>query len=194
MKKAIILIAAVFFGAAVATAQEQTFTKGTNIGGIGIGFGGNLYSGLSGSGVSKIPAITAFYERGVKDQLFDEKSSLGIGGVLGYKHAKYEENLGWLGNFGWKSTSIIIGARGTLHYALIDKFDTYTSLTLGYNIVSWKWLDDSTGGLSSTAAAASGFTWTWNIGARYFVTEQIAAFAELGYGFSVLNLGAVYKF
>ncbi len=181
-----ILVAALCLSAGVATAQEQTFAQGTNLVGIGIGFGGNLYSG---SGYKKIPAFTLTYERSVKDKLFDEKSALGVGGVFGYTSAKWES--GW-SDWGYKYTNIIIGARGTLHYAFVNKLDTYTSLTLGYNIVSAKWT--GTGSSLGTVASASGFTWMWNVGGRYYFTDKLAAMLELGYGFSILNIGVTYKF
>ena len=172
------------------SAQTPTFTKGDNVAGVAIGIGGSLYSGFSyGSGLTRMPAISVFYENCVKDKLWDEKSSLGVGGVLGFAHAKYSYHAS---DWGWKCNNIIIGARATLHYALVNKLDTYTSLMLGFNAVSWKWTGDYYG--YSGSSASSGLTMLWNVGARYYFTDKIAAFAELGYGFAILNLGVAMKF
>lgn len=172
------------------SAQMPTFVKGDNVAGLGIGIGGSLYSGLGfNSGVSRIPAISVFYESCIRDNLWDEKSSLGIGGVIGFASAKMSTSRD---GYGWKCNNFIIGARGTLHYAFVDKLDTYTSLMLGFNAVSWKWTGEYYGGYGSSAAA-SGLTLLWNIGARYYFTDNLAAFAELGYGFAILNLGVALK-
>lgn len=181
MKKLLTTCLLLCFAVFHVTAQ-QSFTQGDNLAGIGIGFGGNLYSGYYGSGIKRIPAISLSYEHCIKDNLFDENSSLGLGGLLGYASASTDY---------WKTSNIIIGARGTLHYAFIDKLDTYTGLMLGYNIVNFKWKDNE---WVLGNASSSGFTWSWYLGARYYFSDSVGAFAELGYGIAVLNLGVSLKF
>ena len=63
---------------------------------------------------------------------------------------------------------------------------------LGYNIVS----ASSFGATdwSGTAASASAFTYSCFIGARYYLNDKIAAFAELGYGIAAFELGVAIKF
>ncbi len=191
MKKLVVVCLILCFAALQGSAQKLSFVKKDNIAGLGIGFGGNIYSGYYGSGIKRIPAISLYYERCIKDNLWDEKSSLGIGGLLGYASAKWEESA-YGTKYGWKSSNIIIGARGVLHYAFLDKLDTYTGLMLGYNVVSFKWTGTNASWLGS--GAASEFTWAWFIGARYYFTDSFAAFAELGYGVAILNLGVSLKF
>jgi hypothetical protein len=195
MKKVVLsfcmLCVSILFAAQI-SAQTSTFTKGDQVAGIGIGIGGSLYSGFSyGSNINRIPAISVFYENCIKDNLWDEKSSLGIGGVLGFAHAKYNSGRD---NWGWKCTNFIIGFRGSLHYAFVDKLDTYTSLMLGFNAVTWKWTGDYYDGYGRGSAAGSSMHMLWNVGARYYFTDAFAAFAELGYGFAILNLGVALKF
>ena len=120
--------------------------------------------------------------------LWNEKSALGVGGIVGYASAKWEES-GW----GWKTTNIIIGARCALHYSFAPKLDTYAGLMLGYNVVSWKWTG-SNSWLQGSASSASDITWSGFVGARYYFTNSFGAFAEVGYGFSVLSLGLSLKF
>ena len=165
--------------------SQNTFNKGDKVINAGIGLGNALYTGSGYT--SKTPPLSLSFEMGVKDELFDEKSSLGIGGYIGYSGAKWE----YLG-YGWKYTNLIIGARGVGHYQLIDKFDTYTGLLLGYDIVSMKEFGTAIPGYDS--ASSSGFIWAWFVGGRYYFTDNFAAMAELGYGISYLTLGVSYKF
>ncbi len=144
------------------TAYAQNFSKGDNIIGGTIGFGG-YYTGLGFySDVKKVPSLTLYYENCVKDELFNDKSSLGIGGVLGYTSAKVTD---W-----WKSSHTIIGVRGIVHYAFADKLDTYGGIMLGYDIYSWKWIGD----LEGTKAAGGGFDFSAFLGARYYFTDAFA--------------------
>lgn len=180
MKK--LLMTSLILCFALLQANAQIFSEGENVAGLGIGFGGNLYSGYYGTGISRIPALSFSYERCVKDNLWDENSSIGVGGLLGYASASTSY---------WKSSNVIIGARGALHYAFVENLDTYTGLMLGYDIVSFKWKDEA---WNIGGASSSGFTWSWFVGARYYFNESFGAFAELGYGIAVLNLGASLKF
>jgi hypothetical protein len=180
-KAAVIIIAAVTMNM-VANALTS-FDQGDKVVGVAIGLGG-YYSGSYYSDVSRLPFISFYYEQCVKDNLFDEKSSLGIGGMLGYTQVKLSD---W-----WKTNTTVIGLRGALHYGFVDKLDTYAGLMLGYNVVSWKWLDNSLS--SGSGNASSGLALGGYIGARYYFSDNIAAFAEAGYGAGNLNLGIALKF
>jgi len=177
-KVAITVIAVV----AMSMAQAQTFSKGDNVVGASIGFGG-YYTGswYSGSGVSRIPYIGLYYENCVKDNLFDDRSSIGVGGMLGYTSIKWSDY--------WKFSTTVIGARGALHYEFVDKLDTYTGLMLGYNIVSAKYY-----GSISAGGAASDLAFSWFLGARYYFNEKIGILGEIGYGAANINLGLCMKF
>jgi hypothetical protein len=167
----VFLFCAVF---TVGVNAQNMFSKGDNILNLGVGIG----STLGGSGGSMgIPPLSVSYERGIIDQLFDDKSSLGLGAYLGYASHK------WTG-YTWSYT--IFGVRGSVHYQLVDKLDTYGGLMLGYNSasVSGDWV----------GASASEMLWSLYIGGRYYFKENIAAFAELGYGIAYLQLGVSLKF
>src|SRR5690606_29536546 len=130
-----------------------------------------------------IPFMSLSYEHCVKDNLFDEQSSLGIGGTMGYTSAKWETV-----GYGWKYSDFVIGIRGALHYAIVDKLDTYTGLMLGYDILSSKSIGNWHSELDYSASTG-GFVWGWSLGARCYFNESFAGFGELGYGVSVINLG-----
>ena len=61
---------------------------------------------------------------------------------------------------------------------------------LGYNIASYS----VSGGYTGTNNHGSGLGYSFLLGARWFFTNNLAAFAELGYGVSVINAGISFKF
>ncbi|MBK6966075.1 MAG: hypothetical protein IPH20_19675 [Bacteroidales bacterium] len=67
--------------------------------------------------------------------------SIGVGAYLGYTSAKWQYNY-FGSDWGYKYSSLIIGARGTFHYPLVEKLDTYTGIMLGVNIVTDKSFGD----------------------------------------------------
>ena len=182
MKKIILFGLAVIMTANFVQAQQSAFTKGDNVVGLGIGLGGNIYSGSGWgyAGISKMPLIFANYEHCIVDNLFDAKSSIGIGAMAGFTSSKW-------GDVRW--TDIIIGARGGFHYTFVSKLDTYGGLMLGYDIRSVKSTVSS-----DVYKSPNDFAWSLYVGARYYFTESIGAFAEVGYGVSILNVGVALKF
>jgi len=142
---------------------QNTFNKGDKVLHAGIGVG-NTFSGYS----SMIP-IAASFEVGIKDNLFDDKSSLGVGGYFGFASKD-----------GW--TFLYPGARAALHYQFVDKLDTYAGLMLG--IRSW----------SGHGWSYTDFIIPFFLGARYYFADNIGGFAELGHGIAYLQLGVSIKF
>ncbi len=180
MKKIVLLSLCICFSVAQIFGQELTFKKGDRVLNIGIGLGSTLYSGsLYKSG---LPPISGSLEFGVKDEVF-EKGSIGVGPYLGFSSFKWS-------NY-YKYTNVIVGARGLLHYPLVDKLDTYAGLLLGYNIVSVKDLDPYLGDFSGSS---SGVAWSLFVGGRYYFKDTFGVMAELGYGIAYLTLGISLKF
>jgi hypothetical protein len=185
MKKNLISVV-VFICLTTGAIAQNTFVKGDKILNLGIGLGSTLYTG--GSYTSKTPPLSASFEVGVKDKLFDDKSSLGIGGYLGYTGAKWEYS-----SWGYKYSNVILGVRGVLHYQLVDKLDTYTGLLLGYDIVTSKEFGTAVYGYDYSATS-SGVAYSWFVGGRYYFSDKFAGMLELGYGIAYLNLGVALKF
>lgn len=184
MKKAIFTILAVIT-ATMMMAQDIRFKEGDKVLNLGIGLGSTLYSGLYYKTV--VPPVSASLEFGFMDNLLDvENLSLGLGGYIGFATAKQE----WPGGWGYNYTNIIIGGRGSLHYPLVEKLDTYTGLLLGARIVSNKSFN-LPGGWES--ASGSGIAYSWFVGGRYYFTDNLAGMVELGYGIAYLNLGVAFK-
>jgi hypothetical protein len=184
MKKIIVSLLVVCFCFIQAVAQDPVFVKGDKVLNLGLGIGSTLYSGTYYH--SQVPPVSASLEVGVADNVL-EKGVIGVGGYLGFSSYKYEYS-----SSGWKTSNIIIGARGNFHYPLVDKLDTYTGLLLGYGILHHSYFgiygeEDYTG-------SSSGLQWAWFIGGRYYLKENLAAMLELGYGVAYLNIGIALKF
>ena len=181
MKKFILILVAVCFTFVQLVAQDAVFSKGDKVLNLGLGLGSTLYSGTYYK--TTVPPITASLEFGVVDNVL-EKGSIGVGPYLGFASHKYE----YFG-YGWKYTNIIVGVRGSFHYPLVKKLDTYTGLLLGYDIVSVTDIGTPIG-----SATGSGIAWSWYIGGRYWFSDKVAGMLELGYGIAYLNIGVALKF
>lgn len=116
--------------------------------------------------------ISFSYDYGLNGHLWDTKSALSVG-VLGGAA------------FGNDYTGFYIGPRLGVHYHFMPQLDTYFAFMLGYNV--HKHDDSGKDGVYTGKFRPGG-----HIGARYFFTPNIGAFAELGYGYSILNVGVTF--
>ncbi|MBN1924971.1 MAG: hypothetical protein JW798_03980 [Prolixibacteraceae bacterium] len=103
-----------------------------------------------------------------------EKGSIGVGAFAGYGIA--------ISSYYSNSSRILVGARGAFHYPFIDKLDTYAGLALGarYSIYTY-------------SSNYFGLSYGGFVGARYYFSEKLAAFAEAGYGLGYLTVGVAFK-
>ncbi len=176
-----ILLLALIVCPAIKT-HSQEFEVGDKLINAGIGFGSTWYTGTWYK--TTLPPIFVSADIGFKDDI--GPGVLGLGGYLGMSSYKYEATY-YLGNWGWKYTSIVIGARGTYHYDLVDNLDTYGGLLLGFRIISSKFFGDETWATGS--ASSSGIAYSFFVGGRYFFSDNFAVMAELGYGIAWLSIG-----
>jgi hypothetical protein len=184
-----ILFFAALFVTGVLAANAQEVKNGDKVLNLGIGLGSGLGYGSDYS--TTFPAVSASLEVIVKDDLFDNKGAIGVGGYVGYSASKSEYT--YAGEtYGWKYSNLVIGPRGNLHYMLVDKLDTYVGLMLGYWFNSSKEYGTAQTGYS--AGSWGGFIWSGYIGGRYFFSDSFAGMLELGSGLTYLNLGVALKF
>ena len=168
MFKKVFLAALALIGSVSLANAQEVFQKGTTAINAGIGLG-SYYSGIT------IPPLSISLDYGVADNLINgNNGSISVGGFAGYTASSH-------GYGAYKSTFsyIALGGRGAFHYQFAPKLDTYAGLLVSNVDTSW--------------VATSGINWTIFLGGRYFFTEKIGAFAELGYGFYNLNLGVTFK-
>jgi len=158
------------------SAQDEAFNKGDMIINVGVGLG----TYISDKGLSMtVPPISASFEYSVVD-LFDGRGGIGFGGYACYLLRKSSDLNMNVGDF-------IIGPRGLFHYQFVDHLDTYAGFLIGYDVVSFNKSENLN-------LSGSGFSPAFFVGARYYFTDHIAVWGELGYGVSPLQLGLAYKF
>jgi hypothetical protein len=183
MKNFVILLG-IFFSVVCITTSLQAqiqagnahFSKGDKFVNIGLGLGSSVGGGLK----TVVPPFSVVYEQGISDRI-------SVGGYFGYTSA-HETYADIDINYNYS----ILGLRGSYHFSLTDKLDTYAGLMLGYIVASVDY-DSDNPYLKDYNPSASGVGWSAHLGARYPVSKKLSAFAELGYGISVLNLGASIK-
>lgn len=177
-------------GALMNVSAKDIISKGEQVVKLGIGIGS--YYGGDGY-ASRVPPISASYEKGILDGLLGGKASIGVGGYLGYSANKWESSFN-NETWGYKYSYLILGARGLFHYQLVKKLDTYAGLMLGYNVVSSKYYgSDAIAPYVGSASSASGIGYSAFAGARYNFNKKFGAYAEIGYGISALELGVSIK-
>lgn len=145
--------------------------KGTKFVNLGIGVGG--YGYFNGSGLG----LNAAADFGVA-------KNITVGGVVGYR------------TYGSGVNSFDIGARGSYHFNELlnlttDKVDLYAGIGISYYALSY----------GNTYLRAAGIDNTYStvyvpihIGGRYFFTESLGGFAELGSSLATLKIGLTLKF
>lgn len=117
--------------------------------------------------------------------------NVSVGGSIDYAH--YGRNYG---GYKWNYNFIYAGARGSYHFGELletgDKFDPYAGISLGFRYASYK---DSYGYSNDYYNPYnSGLYLGIHVGGRYYFTDKIGGFAEVGYGVSALRLGVTAKF
>ncbi len=191
MKKGLSLIFGMFLLTSFTSLSAQDlFEKETNVVQATIGFPQLL--GFGPAYKTTLPAVGLVYDRGIIDGMIDGNASIGIGGLFGIagSETRYSQ---FGGDYGYKYTYLVFGARGTFHYQFLDDLDTYAGVLLGgYAVASSYYGAANPPGFDAADSGgpiAGGF-----VGARYFFTDNFAAVAEVGYGVAVLNVGIAATF
>ena len=187
-KKSVLIIAIAII-AANTTVNAQAFKNGDMIGNLGVGFGWYGY----GYGTTSLPAFSLSLEKGIMD--LENIGPLSIGGIVGFKHATYA----WNSSYDWSWNDIIIAARAAIHYDLfkVSKLDTYGGVALGVRSESESYYTYALVYPYEVRKATSSFThglFSLYVGGRYYFSDKLAGFGELGYGLGYLTLGLSYKF
>ena len=136
------------------------------------------------------PAISLSVEKGIIDDV--GPGVISVGGLIGYKRSTYGWNfLGDKYESSWNN--IIVAARGAYHYNFTEdpKLDTYAGISLGARIESYS---SNFSGTISESYGGAYLTSGIFLGGRYYFSDNIGAFAELGYDVSYLKLGLSAKF
>lgn len=174
--------------------HAQSFQEGDNVLGVGVGLLGGYSVGWSGNGVSQSPAINLHFDHGMGDL---GPGVWGLGGYVGYKTIGYKSKYFNYYDYDYRYTYLVIGARGTWHYNEWhgDKWDTYGGIMLAYRSITFK---DNTdygpyGYLNTYTYSGSGMGFSGFLGARYYFSDKVGAYGELGYGLTTLQVGLSVK-
>lgn len=169
MKKVIAFcLAVIMTGGLVNKVQAQAYEEGSSVVQVGVGLGSSL--GLP---------IGIAYEYGLKE-------TISLGGYVGY--ASKTTNFGF---YDATFSYVVVGLRGSYHFEVSsDKLDPYVGALIGYNAAS---VSVSNSAFSNAVVAGGGLAYGGHVGARYYLTDNLAGFGELGYGLGYLTLGIAYK-
>lgn len=134
-----------------------------------------------------------YYAGGVPLQVSAEwavNDLISVGPYFGYTSYSYN----WGFDRRRRFSFIDIGVRGSYHFNDIfeitnEQVDVYGGVFLGYSVSSSSG-DDFFGVSNPYPSRVVGGI---HIGARYYFTEKVAGFAELGYGLAPLAIGATFK-
>jgi hypothetical protein len=167
---------------------------------LGIGFGG-VYN-YWGFGYTESPNIILSYDNGTFGHV--GPGLISLGGLLSYKSVGYDFSSGpYYYNQSWSYW--IIAFRSAFHWNFTNsqRCDPYIGLMLGYYFLGYHFSsNDPAVNAPGDPYYATYYNATYNgylafsayLGFRYFVTDKIGFWAEIGYGYSNLAFGASYKF
>lgn len=188
MKKVFLIL--VVLTAFTAGLSAQSFEKGNHGINVGLGFGHMYYGGWGGGYYGSLPVISGSYELGIVEVPMgsDLTGVVSVGGIMAFTGGRYGK---WDNDNYWSYTVFTLAARGNYHFIFHDKFDPYAGVLMGFSIWSDRWHGDNayeTGGSSSGGFEAGAY-----VGARYFFTDMIAVYSEIGYLPAFFNVGVTFK-
>lgn len=193
MKKLLFASAILFAASTSAFAQDggTAYSKGQSTVALGYGFGNiwktgfKLTSAVNGGSTKSMGPVAVTYEYGIADKI-------SIGATISYSSLKNtypDKSSEKLTNFG-------IVARGNYHFGSSEKFDPYIGLGVGYYNFKYSSLDENGNADDfGTYVIPTSIGYSAQLGAKYYFTSNIAAFAELGYiagGYG--QIGVNFKF
>ena len=171
-------------------ANAQAFYQGASMLSVGIGFGG-VHGDYSPTASS--PTTGLSYEYGITE--FNQ-GVLGVGLYLGNKVftlRKEEVNPIFYQESKWDYT--IVGLLGNYHFSTRHRYDPYISVMGGIKSLTYKNVNTTNqeDPYSSSSKSKVGVAFSVGGGVRYFWSNNIAAFGEVGYGISYVTIGACIK-
>ena len=195
MKKYIITSAVLFAFALTqkSSLKAQAFETGSNI--ISAGYGApnlnkalfKIYEDENDYALKGYGPIHLKYEHAVSDRIGLGLSINHVASSISYKDFyNYDYKLNY--------SSTKINARVNVHFFSSDAFDAFWGVGVGYGTSTSKWTtndpDDSNVSFSNPIPIGLEST----LGARYFFSENIGLYAEIGFAKSIVQGGLSFKF
>jgi hypothetical protein len=171
--------------------RSQQFKKGQTDINVGVGFITPFFELESHDIRTKRPPLIITLDNGITDKI-------SVGGYIGTAKSDVYGTIYWTNGTTIYSTyekqstlrHFILGGRLLYHFDVSLNFDVYGGGMLGYNIVTEK-AEPNIELIGNNKI--NGFTYSILGGGRYRFSKYAGAFAELGYGITVFNLGLNIK-
>ncbi len=188
MKKTRLLLSSLLLGtfllSSTLNTKAQLFDQGDLVLSMGLGVG-TTYIAFGTYYKTTFPPVFISGDYCLRENL--GPGNLGVGAILSFSSYKYEVPYY---HWGYKSTTVLFGARGTYHFTdLVDKLDLYGGVGLGFEIYLYDDYGDYVNDEPNLGLYDELFA-----GARYYLTDNFAGMAELGYGLAWLKIGVSLKF
>ena len=173
--------------------NAQSFTNEDLVFSVGTGFG---YASWGGDHYSiSYPPIGVIIEQGVYEKT--GPGYFGLGAYAGLAGSRYRLTTGGV-TYGSNYTYLTLGGRGAYHLDMnealessdFDNIDMYLGLQVNLVFIGHRYIGDYPG---YEASGGLDFYPGLFVGARYYIKENIAAFAEFGYNATFLTLGFSIK-
>ncbi len=169
--------------------KSQSFSAGDKDLNLGIGFGATWYHGIGFS--TTLPPVSVSLDYGFRDDI--GPGVLSIGGLIGIASYKSRYFLTGYYDYGYKYTSIVGAARGTYHYEIIEDFDTYGAVMLGLRLNQGKLYGETQYFNVDEKDSNTDLVFSLLVGGKYYFTEKIAVFGEVGYSIAWFTVGLTTK-
>lgn len=165
MKKIFSLVFVLTLLVSSASFAQLAIDKGTKLINLGIGLGGFGVSGLGFNAAADFGVV----------------KNVTVGAQIGYRSANVIS--------GFNVNYLDLGVRGSYHFNELisapDNVDLYAGLTVTYVNVSTSY--------SGYGGSSSGVYLPFHLGGRYFFSDKLGAFAELGSAVQTLRAGVTIK-
>ena|ERR1051326_1587758 len=92
------------------------------------------------------------------------------------------------------SSSLSVLARLNFHFSVTDQLDPYFGIGAGYKNRTWKYTTTDPAYANKSAPGFSPFGFEMTIGMRYYITDAIGIYTEIGIAKSVIQAGLAAKF
>jgi hypothetical protein len=180
---------------------SQTAFNVGNIGvNAGVGVGWPYGYGLAAiDDLSPVPSINLSGEYGVFE--IPSVGVISVGAFASYRKATdsgTERILTYSYDYEYSYVNTILALRGVFHFGFFDTggFDLYAGIHTGVRLSSYDYETESAGLPINYDDSGSNSYFIHDIfaGGRYFLSDNIGFFSEIGYGISFFKIGVTFKF
>jgi hypothetical protein len=180
--------------------NTDAFGQGSNILSVGLGLGGDYT--YYGNGYSSTPDLVLSYDNGTFGNV--GPGTISLGGLLAYKGVSYSYTDPYTGyNYSQNWYYYIIGFRSAYHWNFTNNghFDPYIGLMLAYYDIGYKSSSNDPYYNHPGDPYYYYYANTYNsylafslyLGARYYLSDRVGIWLELGYGYSNAAVGVCFK-